>query len=165
MKPGEPAERWLAEHSNLRPTCASGAKFLDADFKNSDRIYEVKSSVRVNGIKIDKKHVNVLLQRAKKLDLEPVFIFLNRQGSATALVPYSIFAMAAAEEPQNWMRLMYDPIVVKGRGNTIFIPEDALREANLPVYGVIIFEDKEGKKWVASDAELWLRLVGDHKYG
>jgi len=161
VKPGEKLERWIKETTHLTPTCASGAKFSDADFRNNDRIYEAKSSTMNTGIRIAKEDVVILLQRSRKLLRDPVFIYMNKNGEKFAIVPLKVFIPEAARNPRDWIRLELNPPIVVSRSNGISIKEHQLKDIPFENFGVLRYETKDGGQWIICDAIHWLELVGD----
>ena len=165
---GDKAERWAKEQVEGTPTVNSGATFCDADMKTGGfggRMYEIKSSTKIEGVKINKKAIQVLCQRALKELREPVFLFMNKHNEMYAVVPIEVFIPIAETTmfyQQELARGIENCVHLKGKGNNITVDNIYTTEILGP-QDLIVYQRKDGDRWVILDADIWLTCVGDQK--
>ena len=167
-------ERWAEENMRGDPTVNSGATFEDADMKVDGvggRVYEFKSSEENHGLSIDRVAILRLLQRAIKLNRQPVFIYQNADHLRFAMTPLKIVASAVGR----WDDVNYQSETVmavkhafshcpsiKAKGNNVRVSAESLA-SGIAHNGLMMYVTKNGIQWVIMEADAWLEIAGDRK--
>lgn len=171
---GEQLERWARENIRGVSTKNSGATYEDADMKVDGvggRLYEFKSSETTAGISINRVDVRTLLERAIKLNREPVFIFQNSKHERYALTPMKILHAAIDRwdavgfNPQSVQAIkiaMSTAPMIDAKGNNIRIKDWELTGA-IDKNGFLIYRTKNSIPWAIIEVDTWLSIVGDKK--
>lgn len=171
---GQHLEDWAEEVINGTPTNNSGATNEDADMKVGGvggRLYEFKSSETTGGLSINRVAVLTLLQRAVKLNRDPVFIYRNKHGVNLAVVPYVVFDKRMrqftdhnyAPEAVKFLQQAFQTLpIINAKGNNIRIKEEELTKV-MEINGVMAFKNKTRIPWIILPAEIWLEFIGDNK--
>jgi len=170
---GQQLEDWAAENIKGTPTVNSGATFEDADMKVGGvggRLYEFKSSEDNMGLSINRVAARTLLQRAIKLNREPVFIYQNAAHKRFALMPLKILQAALGKwkaveyyptPVQAVMQAMQQAPLIQSKGDNIRIKDWELKGA-MEHNGFLLFQTKNTIVWAVLEADAWLD-VGDDK--
>lgn len=172
---GEQLEEWAREHIRGDSTVNSGATFNDADMKVDGvggRLYEFKSSEEYDGLSLRRDHIHILLQRAIKLNRDPVFIVQNSLHDRYAVIPLRVLAAAIGK----WDAIGFNPEevlavrhafqgcpVIESKGDNIRIKPDVLKNS-INKHGVVFYKTKNGISWVILEANTWLTIAGDKKH-
>ncbi len=159
---GEKAERWMTKHVKGSPTCASGAKFHDADYRSGLCLYECKMTNKPQ-LLIRAKAVNVLLRRASLEHLVPVFFFWDGEDRKYFVQLARDFLQIMEERGQAEILDMYldSPGIVSKRGKSIRLTEDVAQRMYDTGTEIVKFSRHDEDVWVIVEANTWLEATGE----
>lgn len=150
---GYKEESFLYAISNGKPTVNSGATFEDGDYHIGSTLIEVKSTVQ-DRFYISSLDVKKLLQRGRRLLMEPMFAYFHPYGRCMVVpikyVPEFWYNHTCHRETNEVRGL------VIGASEGISIPSEFLSPFKFPM----IYYDKLDRKWLIVNLYDWLDKVG-----
>lgn len=163
-KPGEKAELWMKENVQGSPTCASGAKFHDADYRGPRNLYECKMTDKPQ-VLIRAKAVNTLLNRAAREHLNPVFFFWDGKDRKYFIQLARDFLNRMEELGWQDIIKMYreSPGIISKRGKSIRLTKEVAQRMYDTGTELIKFYRHDEEVWVIVEASTWLEVTGEGK--